>query len=567
MTKIAFELSLHKAPLSNMAESGNLSDDEIDRIKKENARAKQKELEEYLNPDSDRSTPANRGPLPEQSHVSTRGNHGQSQPNQQQQQQPRAHRHQQLQQFSQAIEQLPNRLQARHDQIKESPKTIPEIESPLAGIEWEYVDEPDESLACEICVTLTEDPRLLSCCGEHNVCSRCMDRATVLNKGCPFCRAENFKLIPNNALKTTIENLRVWCPKKEFGCDWSGRKNQAMEHLNMCQFAMIMCPQGCGMKFMRHELDKHKLACTNLPVSCRFATLGCKEKFPQKDALQHSEDNVHNHLLQIAKRNEAIRRAALSSSQEVAKSAQKSLAEKSSKLEGLKKQLASSQQSIRSLEQKTDMAKQKLHAIRDEHHTKGVHYTAQLQAKGKEVLQLLTTSRGIEGIVEKLPIPPVEGYTAIPIIFTIDNFASKKQNDEVWVSPPFYTHVAGYKMRMEVYLNGYGIGKGTHISVFLSMMQGENDNYLPWPFQGAVITILFLNQRGIVKNKMFESFGHAAAYLTIQDTSLEFCARVTNGTHGPGRGFIKLVPNSQIGRYVVNDTLRVKLHKIDFLPL
>jgi hypothetical protein len=66
---------------------------------------------------------------------------------------------------------------------------------------------------------------------------------------------------------------------------------------------------------------------------------------------------------------------------------------------------------------------------------------------------------------------------------------------------------------------------------------------------------------------MFESFGHAAAYLTIQDTSLAFCARVTNGTHGQGRGFFKVVPNSQIGRYVVNDTLKVKLHKIDFLPL
>ncbi len=551
-----------------MAESGNLSDDEISRIKKENARAKERELEEYLNPDSDRCTPANRGPpleLPGQRHGSTRENHGQSQQNQQQQRQP--HHHQQLHQISRGAEQLPNGQQAHHGQIKESPKTSLEIENPLAGIEWEYVDEPDESLACEICVMLTEDPRLLSCCGEHNVCSRCIDRATVRNKGCPYCRAENFKLIPNNALKTTIENLRVWCPNKELGCDWNGRKNQAMEHLSMCQFAMMMCPQGCGIKFMRNELDEHKLACTNLPVSCRFAVLGCKEKFPQKDAIQHSEDNIHDHLLQIAKRNEAIRRAALSSSQEVAKSAQKSLAEKSLKLEGLKKQLASSQQNIRILEQKTDKAKQKLHAIRDEHHTKGVQYTAQLQTKGKEVLQLLTTSRGIEGVIEKLPIPPVEGYTAIPIIFTIDNFASRKQNDEVWASPPFYTHVAGYKMRMKVYLNGYGTGKGTHISVFLYMMQGENDNYLPWPFQGAVITILFLNQRGIVKNKMFESFGHAAAYLTIEDTGLEFCARVTNGTYGQGRGFFKVVPNSQIGRYVVNDTLKVKLHKIDFLPL
>lgn len=549
-----------------MAESGNLSDDDIIRAK-ERACEKEREIEEYLKPDSDRCTPATRGPLPEQRQVSTRENRGQAQQSQQQQRQRHHHHPQQQQQqhLSQgASGQLPNGHQAH--QLKESPKTSPEI-NPLAHIEWDYVDEPDESLLCEICFSLPEDPRLLNCCGEHNACSKCIDKAAVRNKACPFCRQENFRLIPNNSVKTAIESLRVWCPKKALGCDWNGQKNQAMAHLNVCQFAMMMCPQGCGMKFMRHELDEHKLACTNMPVSCRFAALGCKEKFPQKDTLFHDEHNIHNHLLQIAKRNEAIRKAALSSSQEVAKSAQKSVDEKSLKLEGLKKQLASSQRNVRSLEQKIDTAKQRLHTIREGHHTKGVHYTAQLQAKGKEVLQLLTMSRGIEGVIEKLPVPPVEGYTAIPIIFTIDNFNSRKQNDEEWVSPPFYTHVAGYKMRMEVHPNGYGIGKGTHISVFLSMMQGENDNYLPWPFQGAVITILFLNQRGTMKNMMLESFGHAAAYLTIQDTSLEFCARVTNGTHGPGRGFFKVVPNSQIGRYVVNDTLKVKLHKIDFLPL
>lgn len=548
-----------------MAESGNLSDDDISLTKARLAK-KLKEIEGYLDPDPVHTPQTTGGPLPEQQHhVST--THGQRQQNQQQQH--HHHQHQQpleQQQISRGPEQLPNGHQSPQ-QTKEPPKISPEIENPLAGVEWEYVDEPDDSLLCEICYSLPEDPRLLNCCGEHNACSKCIDRAAVLNKACPFCRQENFKLIPNNGVKTAIENLRVRCPKKALGCDWTGRKNQTIVHLSECQFAMMMCPRGCGMKFKRHELEEHKLACTYLPVSCRFATVGCKGKFPQKEALAHNEDNIHNHLLQIAKRNEAIRRAALSSSQEVAKSSEKNLAEKLSKLEGLKKQLASSQQNVRSLEQKIDIAKQQLYTTREEHHMKGVHYTAQLQAKGKEVLQLLTMSRGIEGVIEKLPVPPIEGYTAIPIVFTIDNFATRKQNDEIWVSPPFYTHVAGYKMRMEVYPNGDGGGKGTHVSVFLFMMQGENDNYLPWPFPGAIITILFLNQRGVMKNMMLESFGHAAAYLTIQDTGLEFCKRVTNGTYGQGRGFWKVVPNSQIGRYVINDTLKVKLHKIDFLPL
>ena len=540
-----------------MAESTNFCDDDDDDVSLTKARiaAKKLEIEGYLDPDSDRAPTT--GP-PQQRHEGRRQIH--EQPLQSQQQQ---------QQLPRRPEQLSNGH--RPNQTEEIPKNSSEtIKDPLAGIEWEYADDPDDSLLCEICFSLPEDPRLLNCCGEHNACSTCIDKAAVRNKACPFCRAENFKLIPNNNVKKAIENLRVYCPQKANGCDWKGKKSQAIVHLSECRFAMMMCPQGCGMTFKRCELDEHKLACSNLPVSCRFVAIGCKGKFPQKEALLHNEDNIHNHLLQVVRRNEAIRKVALSSSQEVIKSAEKSLTDKLSKLEELKKQLANSQRNVRSLEQKIDSAKQQLYAIREEHHTKGVHYTAQLQAKGKEVLQLLTTSRGIEGVIEKLPIPPVEGYTAIPAAFTIDNFASRKQNDEIWVSPPFYTHVAGYKMRIDVYPNGDSTGRGTHVSVYLHMLQGENDDYLPWPFPGAVITILFLNQRGVMKNMVLESFGHAAAYLTIEagePSDQQFCQRVTNGTYGQGLGFRKLIPNSKIGRYVINDTLRVKLHKIDFLPL
>ena len=48
-------------------------------------------------------------------------------------------------------------------------------------------------------------------------------------------------------------------------------------------------------------------------------------------------------------------------------------------------------------------------------------------------------------------------------------------------------------MCINVYANGNGEGKGTHVSVFSHLMKGENDDYLPWPFTGKV-TIELLNQ-------------------------------------------------------------------------
>ena len=53
-------------------------------------------------------------------------------------------------------------------------------------------------------------------------------------------------------------------------------------------------------------------------------------------------------------------------------------------------------------------------------------------------------------------------------------------------SPPFYTSPHGYRMCIRTYLNGDGIGKGTHLSVFFVIMRSEYDNLLNWPFKQSV---------------------------------------------------------------------------------
>ena len=53
-------------------------------------------------------------------------------------------------------------------------------------------------------------------------------------------------------------------------------------------------------------------------------------------------------------------------------------------------------------------------------------------------------------------------------------------------SPPFYTSPHGYRVCIRVYLNGDGIGKGTHISLFFFIMRSEHDNLLTWPFKQSV---------------------------------------------------------------------------------
>ena len=63
-------------------------------------------------------------------------------------------------------------------------------------------------------------------------------------------------------------------------------------------------------------------------------------------------------------------------------------------------------------------------------------------------------------------------------------------------SPPFCTSRHGYKMCARIYLNGDGMGKGTHISLFFVIMRGEHDAILRWPFRQKV-TFMLLDQDNV----------------------------------------------------------------------
>ena len=87
------------------------------------------------------------------------------------------------------------------------------------------------------------------------------------------------------------------------------------------------------------------------------------------------------------------------------------------------------------------------------------------------------------------------------LLWKISEF-SKKRQDAVsghqpsYYSPYFLTSRYGYKMCARIYLNGDGMGKGTHISVFFVVMRGEYDALLRWPFRQKV-TFMLLDQNNV----------------------------------------------------------------------
>ena len=496
-------------------------------------------------------------------------------------------------------EQIKRRLAEKLKELEEDPQTAAENRTPLTTaqnaptvrpppenavqteqmrpptpeieIEWEYVDDDhDEMLLCGVCFTLLKDPQLLTCCGDQLICKECLVKAHERNKVlrqqsiCPFCRSEDFKMIPNADIRKLVDNLKVWCPQKNNGCKWVGTIQEGKQHLTICPYTAIRCPRNCSMgKFQRHHLSDHNAVCPAEPVFCLFRQMCCKELILRCNMKMHAKSSMNDHLLALAKANTEVAEECQAIIQSLNAGSERMLREKSKKVATLRKIHSQKQATLVSLMSKLQHSKKKRSSLLEENAQISTQHTHEVKSQSNGAFRLRKLALGLQAHLESLHAPVVEGYIPIPVTFTLDKFSERKANDDSWMSPPFYTHLGGYKMCLIVNLNG----KGTHVSIYLHMLKGENDDLLVWPFPGAVVTVLILNQRNTLTNMVMKSHGHARQCFNIQGKLwANVCKRVTDVTYGPGRGNSEFISHSQVGRYITDDTLKVKVHQIDFLP-
>ncbi len=74
---------------------------------------------------------------------------------------------------------------------------------------------------------------------------------------------------------------------------------------------------------------------------------------------------------------------------------------------------------------------------------------------------------------------------------TIFKVQRKKDSNETFYSPSFYT-CPGYNIKIRVDANGDGERKGSHLSVFLCVVNGEYDDELNWPFVALYFRIFVI---------------------------------------------------------------------------
>ena len=305
--------------------------------------------------------------------------------------------------------------------------------------------------------------------------------------------------------------LKIRCSNKGSGCKWVGELGDLDKHLNLgsvdgkCNFVAVKCPLKCGKCIQRYYLAKHKSnVCSKRLFSCKYCDYQATHEkvvndhwpkcqhYPKVCPNKCSTDEIERRFLQRHLKKECPL-------QEI---------ECDFSYAGWKKKM------IRQL------MKKHLGESKDEHLKMTTEKCKKLEAVVND-LQLALSQISTKPIF----IPPPD--------MIMDHFEKHKNDGTRWYSPPFNTHVGGYKMCLKVDANGWGSGKGTHVSLAVNLMKGEFDSHLQWPFKGE-ITVELVNQKEGGENlirKPLELADYDKCYKNFQ--------RVTEGERASGGwGFI-----------------------------
>ena len=105
--------------------------------------------------------------------------------------------------------------------------------------------------------------------------------------------------------KHLVEHCNKFCQKRMTTCTHCGKKDYFQviygEHIAVCEEYPINCPRGCdeasGLK--RKDLRHHEEICPLQEVDCPFREAGCDMKVLRKDLIVHMESNVQTHLTKV----------------------------------------------------------------------------------------------------------------------------------------------------------------------------------------------------------------------------------------------------------------------------
>ena len=359
-------------------------------------------------------------------------------------------------------------------------------------MDCEFLSEPPPDYLCPICTHPLSDPYLTDC--GHHFCYTCRGRLLASGKTeCPECREQDALSDArlNKHLQRQVNSLKVRCQHHEVGCQWVGELRYLQKHLDpavktSCLFILLSCPFGCGKNVSSSAMKDHILSdCRKRSYVCEYCGYCNKfdivteqhypvcEQFPVECPNACSVENPKRLELAIHLKEQCplqVIQCPFTSA-------------------GCTVQLPR-----REMEEHEDNAMRL--------HLRMMMRVVQLKPSQDLPASAVVpaTTKHCEQLEYLINLPSVE--------FTIYDFMKKKECDAEWLSPPFYSHPLGYKFSLVAYPNGIHGGESTHMSVYVILLEGENDDTLHWPVEASfMIDLLDWNKdkQGFMKMIEFNS--------------------------------------------------------------
>ncbi|KAK0149123.1 TNF receptor-associated factor 3 [Merluccius polli] len=338
--------------------------------------------------------------------------------------------------------------------------------------------------------------------------------------------------------KDISDHLSFKCKHRESSCEYCKHKmplSELQKHKEtVCPAFPVACPNHCSHSpLLRNKLSSHQQDCPKSQALCPFHRYGCTQKGSNQDIRDHEAESAADHLRMMMSRSCAL--------ETKVEDLREDLLERSKVLPGLSSRLSELEtlnDELRDKNRQTDQKIVNMQKLMSSQSEKLLEVELELR-----VLRLLREEVGeLRGALENLraslalleqgargPAATASMETQLSrhddmlsvheirladmdlrfqvletasfngtLIWKIRDYKRRKQDavaskTSSLYSQPFYTGYFGYKMCARVYLNGDGMGKGTHLSLFFVVMRGEYDALLPWPFKQKV-TLMLMDQ-------------------------------------------------------------------------
>ena len=416
------------------------------------------------------------------------------------------------------------------------------------GVEYTFVDTPVrllEELKCPVCIELVNKPVLTGC--DHLFCENCIEDQPT----CPTCR-KRFTTTQDKGSVRIVKAFKVKCPNSVEGCKWQGDLGDAEEHLEeKCQHQKVKCPNGCGEKMKSKAIQLHTQGdCTHRPYKCPH----CDHKGVYKDVTTVHYTTCGDFPLSCPSGcGKKIKRRNMESHLSTECPEEYILC---------KYVMFGCDTAVKRREKETHFSDKALH----------LEKSVESQLAMFQCLGSFFQSPARQPDVTSLPLsfrPWLQNtptcYPRPPWVVKLREFEKKKRNDKCWYSGPVavYSHFGGYKMCVSIDPNGDGSGKGTHISLFVHLMKGDNDDNLKFPFKGHIVVSL-LNQ--------LEDKNHLTKEPWSPEDNIaeDIRERVTTGVRGCGWGHPKFISPNDLNynsdkncQYLKNDCLFFRVDKFE----